>query len=152
MRAINHALTGALIGLVLPEPLLAIPLSLASHFVLDALPHSGVEKSESKPYLRSKQFRYLLYADALACFLLVAVFAIDRPLNWLLACICALAGAAPDFASFKRWRRVLNHKKFHGNSYTNLASRIQWFERPIGWAVELSWLIAGLFLISPFFR
>ncbi len=34
-----HFLTGAAVATAVPEPLLAIPLALLSHFVLDLLPH-----------------------------------------------------------------------------------------------------------------
>ena len=41
MTATNHALTGAIIGLVIGEPVLAIALAFASHFICDALPPVG---------------------------------------------------------------------------------------------------------------
>ena len=39
MLTTPHAVTGALIGALLPHPLLAIPLAIGSHFVLDSIPH-----------------------------------------------------------------------------------------------------------------
>jgi len=41
MTATNHALTGAAIGLLVGEPLIAVPAAIASHFICDALPHYG---------------------------------------------------------------------------------------------------------------
>lgn len=41
MTITNHLLAGSLIGLAIKEPLLAAVLALASHFVMDALPHFG---------------------------------------------------------------------------------------------------------------
>jgi hypothetical protein len=152
MRAINHALTGALIGLTVPEPLIAVPLAVASHFVLDALPHYGVTKSNNEAFMRSTRFKYYLVLDAVACVALVFGLAFSHPLNWLLAALCAFAAAAPDFASIGRWKVALRHKKFKPSSYLKFAIGIQWFERPIGVVVEVCWLIAGLFLISPFIR
>lgn len=39
MLSISHATTGALIAVKVTNPILAIPLILASHFLLDAIPH-----------------------------------------------------------------------------------------------------------------
>ncbi|MDP2692500.1 MAG: hypothetical protein Q8O88_02560 [bacterium] len=34
-----HSITGAAIAVLLPYPLIALPLSVASHFILDKIPH-----------------------------------------------------------------------------------------------------------------
>jgi hypothetical protein len=34
-----HALTGATIAVLIPNPVLALPLAVGSHFVLDSIPH-----------------------------------------------------------------------------------------------------------------
>lgn len=41
MLLTNHALTGSLIGLVVGNPLIAVPLGVASHYAMDSLPHFG---------------------------------------------------------------------------------------------------------------
>src|SRR6185312_15169785 len=96
MRAINHALTGSLIGLIIGEPAIAVPAAVASHFILDAIPH--YDEVPAKPtlkmkeqWLRTAKFRRLLYADALLCLGLVALLAARAPAHWLLASICAFA-------------------------------------------------------------
>jgi len=43
MTITNHILAGAIIGAVIKEPALALPIAFASHFVMDALPHFGYE-------------------------------------------------------------------------------------------------------------
>jgi FlaA1/EpsC-like NDP-sugar epimerase len=149
MQAINHALTGALIGLAVGEPVIAAPAAVVSHFVCDAIPHFGVVNNVDK-YLRSPAFRKMLYADATLCFILVAVLAAVQPAHWQLAAVCAFFAAAPDFLSFKRYVSALRQKKYNFRGYTRFARNIQWFERPIGAVVEAAWLAAGLILISPF--
>lgn len=41
MQAINHTLTGGIIAITVKQPALIAPLALASHFVLDVIPHYG---------------------------------------------------------------------------------------------------------------
>jgi small-conductance mechanosensitive channel len=151
MRAINHALTGAFIGLAVAEPVVAIPAAIASHFVLDAIPHHGSQKNNLK-VLRSKTFRSTLYADALLCALLVIVLAGQRPFSWFLGAICAFLAAAPDFVWYKRYKRANDHKTWRPGWFERWASDIQWFQRPIGWLVEVAWFIAGVIVVVPFLR
>src|SRR5487761_1750853 len=112
MRAINHALTGAFIGLVVGEPLVAVPVAVASHYVMDAIPHYGNNRTQKArlQHVRGLLFRRLPYVDALLCGVLVLVMATDRPLHWFLAAVCAFAAAAPDLLSFNLYRRVLAGK------------------------------------------
>jgi hypothetical protein len=155
MRAINHALTGALIGLVVTEPAAAIPLSIVSHYVLDITPHHGLtvtdEKSRNK-WIASKLFRNLIYIDAVLCSLLVLLLAASRPQYWLLAAFCAFFAAAPDLLSFNRYQKTLESKKWKAGWYSRFAAGIQWFERPIGGVVEVAWFVAMIIMLSPFFR
>src|SRR4051794_3799697 len=46
MLVTNHVLSGAILGAVLPSPALAFTAGVASHFLLDALPHWGVTDEE----------------------------------------------------------------------------------------------------------
>jgi len=149
MRAINHALTGAAIGFIIHEPVVAIPVAVASHFVCDALPHFGTDEPE-EINLKSDLFRNLLIIDAVLCVVLVGVLAVLAPANWLLAAVCAFAAAAPDFLSFNRYHQVLTNRPVKLGWFTQWAKAIQWFERPIGAVVEIAWFVATLIIIRPF--
>lgn len=158
MRAINHALTGAIIGIAVGEPLIAIPAAVASHFICDALPHyDGVNQDASahdkKIWLRSRAFKLLLYTDALLCFVLVAILAGMHPVNWLLAAICAFAAASPDFLWIPRYiNRNRNQKPVKLTGFNKFAFKIQWFQRPIGSVVEAAWFVASITVLMPFLR
>jgi hypothetical protein len=149
MRAINHAMTGAVIGLAVSEPFLAIPLAIASHFVLDAIPHHG-ERTNS---FTSPVFRILLVSDAILCFALVVVLIAVHPKHWLLAAFCALAAAGVDFMQAPRYFRSIHGKpekprdiigRFHG--------RIQWYQRPPGAAIEIAWAAAAIVVLVKLMR
>ncbi|HEY5152520.1 MAG TPA: hypothetical protein VII55_00950 [Candidatus Saccharimonadales bacterium] len=151
MTAVNHALTGTLIGLLVGQPLAAVPLAVGSHFVCDALPHFGTGLPDNI-LLKTKAFRNYLFADAFLCFLLVCILALMRPEHWLLAAVCALAAASPDFLSINRYWKTRRGLKWKPGRYVKFASGIQWFERPIGAVVEIAWFIGAVVLLVPLLR
>jgi hypothetical protein len=149
VTAINHALTGATIGLLSGEPLLAIPLALVSHFICDALPHFGIEENQ-KRWLRSNVFRNYLITDSLACIGLVGVLAALQPVNWQLAALCAFLATSPDFLWIPKFLAAKGKSREWTNVYTRFASGIQWFQRPIGIVVEVVWLIGFSAIVGQF--
>jgi len=150
MMAINHALTGAVIGLTVTKPVIAIPLALVSHFVCDALPHFGVQASGST-WLSSKRFARLLVVDMLLCVALVAVLFATGPAHWLVASICAFVATSPDAFWLPMYIRTLKGQKqvVRPNWFMRFAAWIQWYERPLGALVEATWFSAGIvFLLA----
>jgi len=96
MTATNHALSGALIGAVITQPLLAIPLAFASHFILDAIPHFGLDDIGGHTDKKNvKLFHKILLVDTL---LLLAVFVwlYSIGASWLVF-VCAIVAGSPDF-------------------------------------------------------
>jgi hypothetical protein len=152
MRAINHAMTGAVIGLVVAEPVVALPAALVSHYILDAIPHYDDKRLPDAKKYRTAYFRNLLYADALLCLALIILLATSQPFSWQLAAVCAFLGVAPDFLWLGGYRKAINGAKklVSKTAYTKFARRIQWFERPIGAVVEVAWFAATLLLLAPF--
>lgn len=143
MRAINHAVTGAVIGLTISNPLIAIPVAILSHFVLDIVPHHG---NPGKPFT-TRIFKATLLADAFLCFALVLYLYFVVPADWLLASLCALAAASPDFMSIGRFVRALKGQDSAPKLWiTRWAGKIQWCERPWGWIVELVYFV-GISLV-----
>lgn len=150
MRAINHALTGALIGLTVSEPLIAMPAAFLSHYLLDIIPHynQAIPKSKSHEAITNKVFVSMIYVDAILCFILVLIIVFNKPIHWLNAVICAFLAAAPDFFSFNRFYKSMKGKPWKGNLYSRFASKIQWFERPSGAIIETVWLVGMIILIK----
>src|SRR5665647_1622052 len=95
MRAINHAMTGAIIGLSVAAPV-AIPLAFASHFAMDALPHEGNLK------LSHKKNTVILAGDIALCFVLALIIFVVRPPYWWLAIVCAFLATSPDVMWFRQ--------------------------------------------------
>lgn len=149
MRAINHALTGAIIGLAIENPAIAVSAAVLSHYVCDVIPHFGANLPGNTE-LKSGRFRNLLYIDALLCALLVLTLALMRPHHWLVAAVSAFAASAPDFLSVTKYVQIRRGKAWKAGWYNRFAHGIQWFERPIGAVVEVAWLVAALVIIAPF--
>jgi hypothetical protein len=150
MTATNHALTGALIGLASGQPLIALPAAFVSHFVCDALPHYG--SADPEKTIRTAGFRNYLAADASLCFMLVLILALARPDHWLLAAFCAFLAASPDFFWINKYLTVRAGRQWRPNAFSRFAVGIQWFQRPVGFAVEIAWFIAAAAVLAAFLR
>lgn len=147
MTATNHALTGTAIGLFVASPAIALPAAFLSHFVLDALPHFGAKDKQKA--LRSSGFKKYLAIEAAICFMIVVILAVLRPVHWQIAAFCAFLAASPDLYWIGKYRAALRGEQYSKNWFSTFASKIQWFEKPIGAAVEIVWFIALMSLLVP---
>lgn len=150
MTATNHALTGAIIGLAVGQPLIALPAAFVSHFVCDALPHYGSAHPDKA--IRSDRFRNYLITEASLCFLLVLILAVTRPVHWQLASLCAFLAASPDFFWINKYVTVRAGRPWHPNAFSRFAVGIQWFQRPVGAVVEAAWFVSAVAVLAAFIR
>lgn len=148
MTATNHALSGALIGLSITQPAIALPLALASHFVLDAIPHLGLDEYGGHWKAR-KIFKWMLILDAL--FLAVVMIWLYVINASLLAFACLFLAGSPDFI----WAyRYVFKEKFGKlppakmNRFNNFHSRIQTSQTLQGAWVELPLAVLFVYLIN----
>lgn len=152
MRAINHALTGAIIGVASGNPWVVVPAAVASHFVLDAIPHHNTAKGE----MADAAFSLILVIDGLLCVGLVGLLAVWQPVHWQLAMIGAFLAASPDFMWLPNYLRAHHHQTLvEGRGILKFHGIIQWFQRPIGGFVELAWFASAswaLYVIGTYFR
>ena len=96
-----HALVGAAIATKIPDPLIALPLAFASHFVLDMVPHWNPHlNTELKTHGKvSKTSRNIIIADvvsALAFGTLMATQFATSPTHMVTILLGAFAGVLPD--------------------------------------------------------
>ena len=130
MTGTNHALAGGLLAKYLPLPL-ALPLALASHFFLDALPHYGLPNRKRD---KSTFWKALFIGD----FLLAISFAVFQiHCHHYAIFLGGLVALSPDFV----WvTRVAQSKSFDLSSnrhwFTKWHAHIQRYERPWGLWVE----------------
>jgi hypothetical protein len=89
MLLTNHVLSGALIGALARRPLPAFAAGVASHFVLDAVPHWG--------NLDWRHFLRVAVADGLVSLAVAGALAAASPSARRAAVLAGMAGAAvPD--------------------------------------------------------
>lgn len=140
MQAINHAVFGALIAVTVHEPVVAIPLSLGSHFVMDAIPHYG---NDPKAPRGSRLYYLRIIIDTMASFSILLLFLSFHPPHMKLIIVCASVAILPDLL----WPLALHVKrsgplwaffKFH-----KLIQR----ESRSGILVEKGWLIITTLLV-----
>jgi hypothetical protein len=139
VTATNHVLTGAVIALVIKQPAAALPLAVASHFVLDSLPHFG---NHPKVPHTSTAFLYILASDAgMAAAVLLTLFVV-LPGHGLLAIACGILAASPDLMWFPNFvREVTGRKLKKPDPITRWHKRIQRYELPWGMYIEALWFV-----------
>ena len=131
MTGFNHGLVRGLITKFTPLPI-ALPLALASHFILDTLPHYGIKQSKRD---ESKFWKIFFTFDALAT-LGLAIYAISTKHYAMF--LGGLFATMPDYL----WvGRVIKTRSFnlsnHSNRFTRWHANIQKYERPWGIWIEI---------------
>jgi hypothetical protein len=114
MLITNHVLSGALIGLVTRRPAVAFTAGVASHFMLDAVPHWGDWGNDKERFLR------VAIRDGLTGLAVMSALAAVSPPATRAAVVAGMAGAClpdldkPSILVFGRspFPRAIN--KFHG--------------------------------------
>ncbi|HPR09796.1 hypothetical protein KDA06_04610 [Candidatus Saccharibacteria bacterium] len=148
MTATNHALTGAVIGLTIGNPLIAIPLAFVSHFVLDTIPHFGFKGTRTDEQLLGQRwFKWLLVTEALLCFMIVLTLWLQQPHQWLVGAVSAFVATSPDLYSIPRFLKVNKWRQapVKWNAFRRFHDVIQ-TETMWGAAVEAVWLSGILYI------
>jgi hypothetical protein len=118
----NHVLSGALIGALTRRPLPAFAAGVASHFVLDAMPHWGKWGSR-------RRFLRAAVPDGLASLAVMGALAAVSPADRRVAVVAGMSGAAlPDLDKpIKLWFGRSPFPKavdrFHGRIQREAAGR-----------------------------
>lgn len=140
MTATNHALTGALIGVTLTNPVVAILVAFLSHFVLDAFPHYTDETVSDEQRLRSRKFKLLLIADTVGCAMVVLLLFFIARDHWLIASVTAFVATTPDMFWFPKFINFNNNKpNRQPNIFLKFHHNIQWCTKRWGKWVEILW-------------
>lgn len=141
MTATNHMLAGAVVATAIQQPLIVFPAVIASHFVLDVLPHFGVR--EDTPSERNKHplFRYVLVIDFFltAGLLLLLPSILHGTVSWWVLVLGMFLAWAPDLMwvrEFFQNAKAHEDRERHGK-VVHFHQKIQWFEKPLGLITEV---------------
>lgn len=138
MTGFNHVLTGVTIAVAVQQPVLAPLLALASHFVLDMLPHfGGVHWFDTW----GKKLITLTIFDTLLCISFVVLGILFFPAHWPLILLCALLAILPDLLWVFHYKYGVKHRFFVFHQ------AIQRYERPWGAYVEIVFCLLLLSLL-----
>lgn len=127
-----HVVVGAAIAAKVGNPALAIPLALASHFVLDKVPHWNPHlftetQKLGQPARQSTIIAVVDVALALGIGLFVASRYADDPTMSLTVLACSLASVLPDIIKWpyyylkNRWEPLRRWVLFERNLQVNAA-------------------------------
>lgn len=153
MTGLNHGMTGAVIALIVKNPVLAVPLAFTSHFLQDIIPHwdYGIKRNlDKKPDFFTKRFSYSLLVDFLISIAIMIALAILFPAHKWLIWACMIAAASPDlmWAYYRLYREYIQKQKPQYNRLTQIHTKIQWSQTALGGLVEAVWflLMGGIIL------
>ena len=150
MTATNHAVTGAVIAVLVSNPLIAIPTAFLAHFVMDAVPHFGLNIQDHNKRNSNKIFRYILIGDVILSGLLLILIPIvlTPAYNWFLVFGAMLACMSPDLVWGWHFYYELKTKKQRVKKwFSRFHAKIQWSETLPGGLVELAWYVGAVSLL-----
>lgn len=136
MIATNHALTGAAVAAVVQQPLLAVPIAFASHFVCDAIPHFGIDLQ-----FRSRAMYIWLIIDGLAALCMAGYLLLLGVNNPVLLAFCGFVAMSPDLAWLHYGVKQQLGKSNTYDPVTRFHHNIQWYQKVPGLAVEIIWAV-----------
>lgn len=130
------------------EPILALPLALASHFAMDALPHFGYKGNRGFGEALQHRLSYWVgYISAVTTFAIILLLVSNQ--LWA-ALVAGIMAALPDVLGIYNYRKYEKHgQKAHGILkivHVQFHRAIQWCERPWGIYIELV-TFGGLFFL-----
>ncbi len=143
MQALNHMVFGSLIAVTVSDPVIAVPAALASHFVLDSIPHYG---DDPKARMGSRAYNYRILLDILACTLVMLLFLSLHPKDPTLVLVCGLIAILPDIfwplalivkQKGPLWSFFKFHKKIQTESPRGIYIEIIWFILTTALVIEL---------------
>lgn len=156
MTTTNHALAGAIIAVAVRQPVLAVVLAFISHFLMDALPHFGIQIENNDVRTRNDRplFKWVTTRIDVAGTIIAVVLLpiLLRPrIAWPLTLACILAAIAPDLIWVYRFIRELKTGKLGRKSvFSKFHKWIQWGEYPWALVFDICWFVGCLILVSRF--
>ena len=109
-------MTGAIIALWVKQPVLAVVLAFTSHFVLDIIPHFGLNEKDVFRRNAHWLFRTVLGIDTLLTILLLIIIPqlASQKVAWGIILASMIAAILPDAMWVPRFVQEIKSKKWSG--------------------------------------
>lgn len=144
MLELPHTLVGAAIGVTFANPLISLPLSLASHFITDYVPHWNPHLHTEKTKLGhiTKKSYTIVIVDAVGALVLGTSIAWLKAQSWqqfVIIILCCFLSVAPDVVEIP---------------FYFLGMKIKWIEKLIAfqrvhqWNVPAFWGVLAQVIVS----
>jgi hypothetical protein len=143
MMATNHMLVGAAVAVGIRQPLLVVPVAMATHFILDLLPHFGILESDTPERNSHPLFRVVLVLDIVLAIvgLVLFPFILSGVISWWIVLLGMLAAWLPDVVWVSHFiHDKRGHIRKEPIKLTQFHQKIQWFEKPVGLIIEIIWM------------
>lgn len=147
MTASGHAIVGAAIGTILPNPLLSIPLAFLSHFVGDKLPHWDVmtDKNKTKKQVLVQSALDVIFSFALVALIYVYFLNVPNPIVVFLA---AFSAQLPDWLEIPYFITGRHYPIFYQNYRLQSWVHDLWFNSRLKapWGIITQIIVALIFI------
>jgi len=146
-----HVAVAAAIASKVPNPLISIPLALASHFILDMTPHWNphINREIKKYGAPTKLSTNIIKADSLLALGLgtaIAIHSLPNTYQFINIMLCSLAGVLPDVIEAPYY--FLGKKTFGIEKWIAWQKSIQYDVAPLyGLAIQFAIVITSLWWI-----
>jgi len=151
MLELPHTLVGAAIATKIPNPLIALPLALASHFVLDLIPHWNPSlytetKKHGQPSRKSTQIVFWDSLLSLGSGFLIASLVLPDVNHFFIIVLACFLAVSPDlieapFFFFNYRPKFIKKIIFFQRRYQGRASKIP------GLLIQLAVIILALIIV-----
>lgn len=143
MTATAHALIGASIAVKVANPLIGIPLAIASHFVADLIPHWDAGTNHRKKSLLKLQVEATL--DVLLGFALVIILFNEQMIaNPIYMITMVIAAQLPDWIEAPAWALKLKVPPF--STMKAISHRLQ-TRMQLPWGLVTQIVIVGILVL-----
>jgi hypothetical protein len=150
MTATNHAITGAVMAVIVKQPWLAIPLAFLSHFAMDTIPHFGIATKDVFARNKNRTFLKILISDcfAAAILLIIVPWLLHDNYQWWAIFLCMFACMSPDLVwGIHFYQEVKNKIELSKGWFSNFHKWVQWSETQKGAYVESIWFLAMILIV-----
>ncbi|MBI3559203.1 hypothetical protein HY085_02300 [Candidatus Gottesmanbacteria bacterium] len=147
MTASGHAVVGAAIATLIPNPVVSLPVALVSHFVCDKIPHWDVmtDKNKTKTQILFQSALDVLLGFALVGLIFIYFLQVSNPAIILLG---AFTAQLPDWLELPYFVFGKHYPVFYQNYRIQSWIHDVWFDARLQapWGIVTQIIVVAIFI------